>query len=216
MKITAISAQVKNQNRVNISVDGSYRFSLDVFQVSELGIKIGNEYSESELQELEDESVFGKLYARTVDYCLLRPHSAKEIRDYLYKKTFSKKYKSKTGELKDRDGVSKVITDRVFVRLQDKGYIDDEIFARWWVENRHLRRGSSMRKLYNELRTKGIDVTIIENVMRTSQRNDNDELQKVIMKKQNKYEDEQKLVQYLMRQGFRYDDIRDATQSTSD
>jgi regulatory protein len=102
------------------------------------------------------------------------------------------------------------------VRLQDKGYIDDEIFARWWVENRHLRRGSSMRKLYNELRTKGIDVTIIENVMRTSQRNDNDELQKVIMKKQNKYEDEQKLVQYLMRQGFRYDDIRDATQSTSD
>jgi regulatory protein len=216
VKITAISAQVKNQNRVNISVDGSYRFSLDVFQVSELGIKIGNEYSESELQELEDESVFGKLYARTVDYCLLRPHSAKEIRDYLYKKTFSKKYKSKTGELKDRDGVSKVITDRVFVRLQDKGYIDDEIFARWWVENRHLRRGSSMRKLYNELRTKGIDVTIIENVMRTSQRNDNDELQKVIMKKQNKYEDEQKLVQYLMRQGFRYDDIRDATQSTSD
>jgi regulatory protein len=52
--------------------------------------------------------------------------------------------------------------------------------------------------------------------MRTSQRNDNDELQKVIMKKQNKYEDEQKLIQYLMRQGFRYDDIRDATQSTSD
>ena len=212
MKITAISAQVKNQNRVNISVDGSYQFSLDVFQVSELGIKIGNEYSESELHELKDESVFGKLYTRAIDYCLLRPHSAKEIRDYLYKKTFSKKYRSKTGELKDRDGVSKVITDRVFNRLQDKGFIDDETFARWWVESRHLKKGISHRKLYNELLLKGVTSEIINEILSISPRNDVNELQKVIAKKRHTYDDEQKLIHYLIRQGFRYETIREVLQ----
>ena len=70
MKITAISAQQKDKNRVNIMVDGAYRCSLDIFQVGELGIKTGKEYSEEELIELEQESQFGKLYARTLEYCL--------------------------------------------------------------------------------------------------------------------------------------------------
>ena len=48
MRITDISLQAKNPNRVNISVDGKYRFSLDVFQVGELGIKRNNDYSEEQ------------------------------------------------------------------------------------------------------------------------------------------------------------------------
>lgn len=55
MKITDISLQTRDKNRVNISVDGKYRFSLDVFQVGELGIKIGREYTDEELTALEDE-----------------------------------------------------------------------------------------------------------------------------------------------------------------
>ena len=52
MKITNISLQARDKNRVNISVDGKYRFSLDVFQVGELGIKIGREYTDEELTAL--------------------------------------------------------------------------------------------------------------------------------------------------------------------
>ena len=61
MRITDISLQAKNPNRVNISVDGKYRFSLDVFQVGELGIKKNNDYSEAEIVGFETESQFGKL-----------------------------------------------------------------------------------------------------------------------------------------------------------
>ncbi|HEU4830551.1 MAG TPA: hypothetical protein VFS65_00050, partial [Candidatus Saccharimonadales bacterium] len=74
MKITSLSLQARDKNRVNVSVDGVYRFSLDVFQVGELGLKIGKEYEESELLALESESQFGKLYARALEYCLMRPH----------------------------------------------------------------------------------------------------------------------------------------------
>ena len=95
MKITAIAAQTNNQNRVNVMVDGVYRFSLDVFQVADLGIRVGKEYTEQELNELEEESQFGKLYARSLEYALMRPRSQREMRDYLYKKTLSKKYRTK-------------------------------------------------------------------------------------------------------------------------
>ncbi|HEY0965185.1 MAG TPA: RecX family transcriptional regulator [Candidatus Saccharimonadales bacterium] len=217
MKITNISQAIRNPDRVNVSVDGKYRFSLDILQVTDLGIKIGNEYSDEELAELETESQFGKLYARALEYTLLRPHSAREIRDYLWKKTMATKYKSrKTGEIKEREGVSKELADRVFGRLDERGYIDDGKFARWWVENRNMRKGSSRRKLASELSQKGVQSAVIEAALADSERHDSDELVKIIEKKRNKYADEQKLIAYLARQGFSYDDIKQALSADLD
>lgn len=210
MKITSITAQTKNPDRVNVSVDGKYRFSLDISQVVDLGVKIGKEYTGEELVELEGESQFGKLYARALEYSLMRPHSAREVRDHLWRKTRTTKYKSKTGELKERAGVSQEIANRTFNRLVEKGYIDDEKFARWWVENRDLRKGTSSRKLAAELRAKGVDGKIIEAQLEESSRSDEDELQKIIAKKRSRYDDQQKFMQYLARQGFSYDDIKAA------
>ena len=211
MKITDITQAVRNPDRVNISVDGKYRFSLDMYQLSSLGLKIGREYSEAELDELETESQFGKLYARALGYCLMRPHSKKEVRDYLWRKTRETKYKSRqTGEIRSRAGVSQEIADRVFDRLVEKGYLDDEKFTRFWIENRNQTKGSSLRKLTNELRVKGVESSIIDQVLAESSRNDSDEIAKIIAKKRSKYPDEQKLIAYLARQGFSYDEIKTA------
>lgn len=216
MKITAITAQVKDKNRVNVSVDGVYRFSLDVFQYADLGIKVGKEYTEEELNELEQESQFGKLYGRTLEYCLMRPHSAKEVRDYLWRKTRTTKIKTRQGELKERPGVSSALTERVFERLVEKGYVDDEKFTRYWVENRSLTKGASRRKLTAELRAKGVEQTVIDNALEVTVRSDEDELKKVIVKKRARYPDEQKLIAYLAGQGFRYDDIKTALSETDE
>lgn len=210
MIITAITAQQKDKNRINVMVDGKYRFSLDIFQYADLGIKVGKDYTEAELIELETESQFGKVYARALEYCLMRPHSAKEMRDYLYRKTRDTMTKTKTGELKSRPGVPEAITKRVFDRLVEKKYIDDEKFARFWIENRNLRKGTSKRKLQAELRAKGVDGSIIERLLADSERRDDDEIMKIIAKKRNRYPDDQKLMQYLARQGFSYDDIKQA------
>lgn len=216
MKITGISVQARDGNRVNISVDGRYRLSLDVFQVGELGLKVGSEYSEQELAELEEESQFGKLYARALEYSLTRPRSVKEMRDYLWKKTHSTRYKSRSGEIKERAGVSQAVADRVLKRLIEKGYIDDEKFARFWVENRHARKGASLRRLKLELSQKGIDRSVIEMVFSDSSRSDQSELAKIITKKRTRYTDQQKFMQYLVRQGFSYDDIKQALEAESD
>ena len=95
MKITGLTTQQKDKNRINVLVDGKYRFSLDVYQVADLGLRTGKEYSEKELVELEIESQFGKLYGRALEYTMMRPHSSREIKDYLYRKTQSRRTRNR-------------------------------------------------------------------------------------------------------------------------
>ena len=206
MKITSISVQVHNPDRVNISVDGAYRFSLDISQVVELGVKVGRELDDADIETLEAESQFGKLYARALEYSLMRPHSVKEVRDYLWKKTLDRRGK----EGKMIKGYSPTLAERVLQKLQQKQYVDDEQFTRWWVENRNQTKGTSLRKLTAELRAKGVPSEVITQALSDSERSDEDELKKMILKKRTKYADDQKLMQYLARQGFDYDAIKRA------
>ena len=209
--ITDIKQAVKNPNRANIFVNGKYRFSLDIFQLTDLGVKIGEIFDEKEIENLEQQSEFGKLYALALNYCLMRPHSEREIRDYLMKKTLSKKLRNKkTGEFYEKSGVSKTSVEQVLARLKEKKYINDEKFARFWIENRNQRKGSSLKKLRAELLQKGVSGVIIEQVFAETSRNDSEEIRKIIDKKAKRYPDQQKLVAYLARQGFSFDEINRA------
>ncbi len=199
---------MRNPDRVNVSIDGKYRFSLDVSQITDLNVRVGRELENDEVAELEIESQFGKLYARALEYCLMRPHSVREVRDYLRRKTIATRYKSRSGELRERLGYSPALVPRVLKKLQHKRYLDDEQFARWWFENRNVGKGTSLRKLKVELRSKGVEPDIVERMIAENLRDDATELQKLIAKKRSRYADDQKLAQYLLRQGFRYDDIR--------
>ncbi len=209
MKITAITAQIRDKDRVNIMVDGKFRFSLDILQLGDLGIKVGREYTDVEMAALEEESQFGKIYTRALEYALARPRSTKEVRDYLYRKT--RDTRTKTGDVKK--GATPRLTARVFDRLSAKGYIDDEKFAQFWIENRNQIKGISRRKLQAELRAKGVESALINRLLEETGRSDGEELQKVIAKKRNRYADDQKLMAYLVRQGFSYDDVRTALAS---
>jgi SOS response regulatory protein OraA/RecX len=65
-----------------------------------------------------------------------------------------------------------------------------------------------------ELRLKGIDSEVIEQLLADSGRNDESEIQKVIAKKRPRYPDDIKLMAYLARLGFSYDDIKVAMENT--
>ena len=144
----------------------------------------------------------------------MRPHSSREVKDYLRRKTRTTMVKSRrTGELKERPGVSQHVADRVYDRLVEKGYVDDEKFTRFWVENRNLTKGASRRKLQAELAAKGVDREVVDRHLAQSERDDTSELQKIVLKKRAKYPDDQKFMQYLARQGFGYDDIKQALDS---
>lgn len=213
LQVSDIKSAVKDPNRANIFINGKYRLSLNLSQVLDLGVKIGLEVSEDQLSAWEEASQFGKIYARTLEYCLMRPRSTGEVRDYLWRKTRAQAYKTRKGEIKQREGISKELAEQVLQKMIAKKYVNDEEFARWWVENRFLKKGVSARRLRQDLRGKGVSVEIIERVLQESSRQDETELAKILTKKAKKYSDPQKLMAYLVRQGFSYDDVKQAVQN---
>ncbi|OEV00047.1 MULTISPECIES: recombination regulator RecX [Streptomyces] len=52
--------------------------------------------------------------------------------------------------------------EEVLARFEDVGLIDDAAFAAAWVDSRHHSRGLARRALARELRTKGVDSTVID------------------------------------------------------
>lgn len=219
-RVTDIKEAVRTQNRVNIYVDQKFFCSLDISQVVDFGVKIGKQLSDSDLAELKRASDFGKLYSRALEYVFSRPHSSKEIRDYLKRKTLSRKIRvknRKTGEYqtKVKEGYDATLVPLVLDRLMERGYIDDTKFAAFWVENHNARKGSSLKKLRQELQQKGVSASIIDEALSDSDRDDISELQKIIAKKAARYPDQQKFIQYLVRQGFSYSDVLDQLSSMS-
>ena len=215
--ITNLKQGVKNPNRVNVFVNSKYALSLDVVQVVDLGVKVGLEISEDGLVELKKASEYGKLYQRTLEWVLVRPRSVRETRDYLLRKLKtsssgrSSRPSSRGSSLRPRsdcgcpsEDVSE-FSESIIQRLLDKKYLDDYKFAEWYVENKFVKKGISKKRLKMELMKKGVAREIVDEVI--DDRDDEEEIRKVIAKKRAKYDDE-KLMGYLVRQGFSYDLVK--------
>lgn len=207
MKITGITAQTHNPDRINIMMDGTYKLSLTIRQVVEHGLKIGMELDDAAIDTLTQDSLFGKIYMQAFAWSLMRPRATHELDDYLYKKTRPHLVKRRSGEVVNRDGIAVEIANRVRDELIAKGYVSDESFARFWIEHRKQKSGLSLRKLRAELAAKRIDTSIVNTLLEESDRSESTELQKVIARKYGRYSDPMKLKQYLARQGFSYQDI---------
>lgn len=237
LKITDIKQAVRNENRVNIYVNGKYAFSLDVAQVIDMGVKIGRVISEEELADYKKASEFGKAYQRALEWVLMRPRSVRELKDYLKRREIQGEAKERKKDWERDREIADLIArgenvdakrlekraertknrvrydfkDLILERLVERGYVDDTKFARYYVENRFVKKGVSHKRLKMELMKKGISQEIIDEVL--VERNDEEEILKIIAKKRAKYTDD-KLVTYLCRQGFSYDLARDLVEKT--
>ncbi len=219
--ITDLRPGVRDANRVNVFVDGKFSFSLDMAQVVELGVRRGLVLSDEKLAELRQASEFGKLYQRALEWVLSRPHSVRETQDYLRRRQLKRRElnwgREKDGK-KALPEFSDETTGLVLTRLVERGYLDDEKFARYYVENRNARKGISLRKLRLELGQKGVAGEIVERavaeVFGEGGRDEKAEIQKIIAKKRRKYDDE-KMVAYLVRQGFDYATAKEEIQRKS-
>lgn len=219
MKVTKIQQQVKRKDRYSIYIDEKYLFSLNEFQLASSGLRIGKELSPSEVEDFATQSQFGKAYERSLNYVMIRPRSEKEIKDYLtrtYLYPKPKSYVDKNGQRHfKKQEIDKLKTlemiEGVTNRLNDKGYINDLRFTESWVQSRMLHKKPSRRKLEQELYAKGIDQKIIATVLQNENLNEKDNLLELVKKKRKllRYQDDQKLITYLLRQGFNYEDVRD-------
>ena len=192
MTITAIQQQVKRAGRYSVFVDGKYAFSLSADALLHAGLVQGQELSQDELTGWKKASQDDKAYALTLAYIARRMRSEGELRDYFRRKG-----------LED-------FGRTVLPKLRERGLVDDEEFAKRWVENRRLLKATSTKKLKLELRQKHIADDIVRRVLAEDETDERAVLKELVdrKRKQTRYQDDQKLIAYLARQGFNYDDIK--------
>jgi regulatory protein len=195
MKITAIRQQERRKDRYSVYVDDKYGFSLSEGALLEVKLATGQELDREQIKAYKQLSAEDKVYDNALRYAAMRRRSSWEMESYLRRKD-----------------ASPDLSKQILSKLSDLGFIDDLAFAEAWVANRHLLRPTSRRKLQQELRVKRVSDEIINKVLREDQTSDLEELKAVITRKrrQAKYQDDTKLMQYLARQGFGYDDIKSA------
>ncbi len=194
MKITDIKQQVKRRDRYSIFVDGKYSFALSESELLSQGLRVGKELTKEGLEAVKDDAVIDKGVYRVLDLISRRARSAWEIEDYLKRKSY------KSEEIK-----------KIIKAVEDKGYIDDLSFSKKWIENRRLLKSASLRKLRMELRQKRVNEDTIAKALEADTADEKQTLRELIVKKrrQTRYQDNQKLIAYLARQGFNYSDIKE-------
>jgi len=194
MKITAIKQQVKNPERVSVFVDGKYEFSLSLDELIKYKLKNNGELDKADVKRFKKISADGKLRARALEWLLNRPHSEREFRDYLYKKKIEPEQ-----------------IDSLVIEFTEKGYLDNAKFATWFTELQG-RRGKSDRAIRGELFKKGIGRELADEVLQSGAGDEQARLRAMINKKRklSRYQnDPQKLMQYLVGQGFSWQAVKE-------
>jgi len=197
MKITKIVQQEKQKDRYSIFVDGKYEFSLSENALLQSKLATGQELDGQQLKTWKQESADDKVISSALRYAAMRLRSTWEMEQYLKRKD-----------------ASPALVEKILSKLSNIRLLDDGVFAKAWVSNRRLLRPTSKRKLQQELRAKHISQEVINITLSEDEAVDEQAtLRQLIAKKRglSKYKaDPQKLMQYLARQGFNYDDIKAA------
>lgn len=202
MKVTAIKQQEKRKDRYSVFVDGKYAFSLSESALLDSKLASGRELTKDELRSFKQLSADDKLYNNALRYAAMRLRSEWELREYLRRKQAAPE-----------------AADKVMAKLARIGLVNDGAFARAWVDSRRALKPSSRRKLQQELKAKRIGDDLIREVLSDGDNEEQIALRDMIARKrrQAKYrEDPEKLMQYLARQGFSYDDVKAAVGEASD
>lgn len=201
MKITSIKQQLKRADRYSVFVEEKYTFSLSADALLASGVAKGDELSAQQVDDFKRLSADDKVYNLVLRYLAIRPRSQWEIEAYLTRK----------------DCPAPLI-EQITNKLIRLGLVDDAKFAEAFVHDRRLLRPTSRRKMTIELRKKHIAGDIIETVVGNDQADEGSALATIVARKrkQTRYQDDLKLMQYLARQGFSYTDIKAALRIEQD
>jgi regulatory protein len=192
--ITAIEAQERNPRRVNVFLNGTYAFALSMEVAAQANLKRDLALSDQQIAELVAQDAWQKTYDATLNFLSYRPRSEDEVRRYL-----------------SRRQVPPDLSRRLIDRLKQGRLLDDEAFARFWVENRETFSPRSGRALRSELRSKGIDDDTIAAAVSGD---DSEAAYRAAQKKArtltsaDRDEFRRKLLPFLQRRGFSYETAR--------
>lgn len=189
--ITALVAQKKNPERVNVYLDGQFAFGLAAIEA--IRLKRGQVLSDADIARLRSADDVEKAHEKALRFLANRPRSEWEVRQNLKKAGF------------EAESI-----DRAVDRLKSVALIDDAAFARYWIDNRNQFRPRGAAALRLELRRKGVERAVIDAVLQDVDLPDEATALQAALARADRYrqaprpEFAQKLGGYLVRRGFDY------------
>jgi regulatory protein len=194
--ITDIKQQQRNSGRFSVYVDDAYAFSLSESALIASGLRAGQVLTAEEEEEHHKGSEEDKIYALAVNYVGVRPRSIAEMRGYLKRK-----------------GIDQEMAAEAISKLEQNGLLSDKSFAISWISNRQIQRPRSKRRLGQELQAKGLSRDDIDSALGDIDTDTElENLVQLIEKKRrsSQYQATDKLIGYLVRQGYSYEQTKKA------
>jgi regulatory protein len=193
-KITQLSAQKKNTERINVFVDDKFFCGLAIDDVVKTGLVADMEVDEEFLSNLLSRSGENDMFNRALVYILRSPRTEQEIQRFLSRK-------------KD---CSAEMTAKIIERLKTMNYINDEAYAKMFAATKHVK--SSARAIKMKLKQKGVKSDLVDAA--TSDIGKQDVLARAVAEKYMRYREyDQKnlasLHRYLVSKGFEYDAVNE-------
>ncbi len=191
-----IKSKAGNGNKIHIYIDNEYVLTVYDDYWHHNGFKDGETITEEELASLKEEAGFRLAYEKGLDFLSRRSYSRKEL---------YQKLKLKYGE---------TASERAIEKLLYFGYLNDEEYARIYAKHLYETKKYDIKRISMELKLKGIDREIIENVTKTL---DNEPITRIIemlsTKFSNGFKDEKtknRFIAKLQRMGYTFSDIKSA------
>ena len=194
-RITAIERQEKRQDRRSIFVNGKFVLGVDEAVVADLGLHVGQQIGEDELQQVVHRELVNKAKERALRLLEYRKRSTSEVVQRLRKAGFAED-----------------VIDEVVARLVDIGLLNDADFSQSWVSYRLAAKGMGKSRIMWELRLKGVSSDVAEEALSTVDADT--EYQSAIDAARRRWDKDrdpdlrakrQRLVAYLKRHGFDWD-----------
>ena len=220
-KITSVEPQKKNPRRFNVFLDGQFAFGADEDLVVEWRLIPGKELTTSDVEKLLFEAEVGKLMERMYRLFNIRQRSEREVRNYFRIKNYELRIKGK-------EQVNDLAVELVIKKLKQKGLLNDEQFARSWVEARRRSKKKGKRTIKAELYQKGINRELIDQILEEESTPESEQqlAQQALEKKFKSWEKllplelnekslrdlKKKAYGFLLRRGFEYDVVKDVVE----
>ncbi len=196
MKIDRVSR--KDEKNVSVYFDNGERLILSEDTFYNSGLRKGDEISEDRFSFFIEQNILYHIKQRALSFLARRFHSERELLIKLKSKSYEER-----------------LIKIVLSELKEKSFIDDQVFANHFIEEKLKKKRWGKNKIRSALFSKGISVSIIDEVLK-SFNSEEDQNEAALSLAQKKYEklklresDErklkQKIISFLLSRGFDYE-----------
>ncbi|MDP2364629.1 MAG: regulatory protein RecX [Ignavibacteria bacterium] len=196
MKIDSVSR--KDEKNVSVYFDNGERLILSEDTFYNSGLRKGDEISEDRFSFFIEQNILFHIKQRALSFLARRFHSERELLIKLKSKSYEER-------------LIKIVLNE----LREKSFIDDQVFANHFIEEKLKKKRWGKNKIRAALFSKGVSASIIDEVLQSfdSEQDQNEtalslakkKFENLKLRETDKQKLKQKLISFLLSRGFEYE-----------